>query len=130
VDPTAGGQYQLCLYAETPERVQFDAGIPAGEDWTSRPVGYRFDGDGETLSTVRLRRGALRSGIEAKGAGPLLDLPYLPIAAPNGITVQLHETSTGRCWGAHFPTSAITANTRGRAGSGRGVSGLLNARMN
>jgi Tol biopolymer transport system component len=127
VDPTTEGEYHLCVYGESPDRVQFDAGIPPGGDWTSRPTGYRFEADDDTLAMLRIRKGSRRSSVEAKGSGPSLDLPYLPIAAPNGVTVQLHESTTGRCWGAHFPAAAIARNLRGSAEAGGEQSGQLRA---
>jgi Tol biopolymer transport system component len=129
VDPTGNARYSLCLYAESPERVEFDAGVPADTDWKSRPRGYRLDLDGDSLAMVKLGTTPGRSTIEVRGAGDLLDLPYLPLAAPNGIRVQLHETTTGRCWGADFPTTAIRANFRGTAGNGPGESGQVRAEI-
>ena len=126
-DPTGDARYSLCLYAESPERVEFDAGVPAGADWKSRPRGSRLDLDGDSLAMVKLGKSRARATIEVKGAGDLLDLPYLPLAAPNGIRVQLHETESGRCWGADFPTTAIRANFRGTAGNGLGESGQVRA---
>jgi Tol biopolymer transport system component len=129
VDPTQGASYSLCLYAESPERVEFDAGVPEDADWKSRPRGYRLDLDGDSLAMIKLGTSRARSTIEVKGAGDLLDLPYLPLAAPNGIRVQLHETETGRCWGADFPTTAIKANFRGTAGNGLGESGQVRVQL-
>jgi Tol biopolymer transport system component len=129
VDPTGSGRYSLCLYAESPERVEFDAGVPSGAGWKSRRRGYRLDVEGDSLAAVKLGTTPGRTTVEVKGAGDLLDLPYLPLAAPNGIRVQLHESTTGRCWGADFPTTAIRANFRGSAGSGLGESGQVRAEV-
>ena len=127
VDPTQTGQYHVCLYGGSPVAVEFDAGLPPQADWKARRTSYRRDAKDDPVSTVKLRRGQTRSSIVVKGSGAALDLPYLPLAAPDGITVQLHESTTGRCWGAEFPTTSISANFAGTAGAGLGQAGRLRA---
>jgi Tol biopolymer transport system component len=129
VDPTADGHYHVCLYGGSPVAVEFDAGLPPEEGWKARRKIYRRDGERDPVEVVQLRGGESRSAIVVKGVGPALDLPYLPVAAPQGIDVQLHESTTGRCWGAHFPTSAIGANFAGTLGSGPGSYGELRAEI-
>jgi Tol biopolymer transport system component len=129
VDPTDAGHYHVCLYGGAPVAVEFDAGLPPEEGWKARRRVYRRDRDDDPVSLVQLRSGPSRSAIVVKGAGPALDLPYLPLAAPEGIDVQVHESTTGRCWGAHFPTAAITANFAGSLGSGLGTYGELRAEI-
>jgi Tol biopolymer transport system component len=126
-DPTQSAHYHVCLYGGSPIAVEFDAGLPPEQDWKERRASYRRDAKDDPVSMVKLRRGPTRSTIVVKGSGPALDLPYLPIAAPDGITVQLHESTTGRCWGAQFPTTSISANFAGTAGAGLGQAGRLRA---
>jgi hypothetical protein len=127
VDPTRSGHYQVCVYGGLPVGVEFDAGLPPKDDWKARRTSWRRDAKDDPVSMVKLRRGKTRSTIVVKGSGPALDLPYLPLAAPDGITVQLHESTTGRCWGAQFPTTSISANFAGTAGAGLGQAGRLRA---
>ena len=127
VDPTTTGRYHVCLYGGSPVAVEFDAGIPSQQDWKGRRATYVRKSTDDPVSTVKLRRGQARSSIVVKGSGAALDLPFLPVAAPDGITVQLHESTTGRCWGASFPNTSITANFAGTLGSGAGQTGRLRA---
>ena len=127
VDPTVSGHYHVCLYGGSPIAVEFDAGLPPEKGWTSHRASYRRGAKDDPVSMVKLRRGQARSTIVVKGSGPALDLPYLPLAAPDGITVQLHESTTGRCWGASFPNTSISANFAGAPGSGGRQAGRLRA---
>jgi Tol biopolymer transport system component len=127
VDPTATGHYHVCLYGGSPLAVEFDAGLPPAAGWKTSRASWRRDAKDDPVSLVKLRRGPSRSTVVVKGSGPALDLPYLPIAAPDGISVQLHESTTGRCWSAQFPTTSIRANFAGTAGVGLGQAGRLRA---
>jgi Tol biopolymer transport system component len=127
VDPTESGHYHVCLYGGSPIAVEFDAGLPPDEGWKARRTSWRRDANDDPVSMVKLRRGQTRSTIVVKGSGPALDLPYLPLAAPDGLTMQLHESTTGRCWGAQFPTTSIRANFAGTATGGLGQAGRLRA---
>jgi hypothetical protein len=42
-----------------------------------------------------------------------IDLPYLPLEVPQGLTVQLQETTSGRCWESAFPETDVGVNRRG-----------------
>lgn len=126
VDPDEG-RYQLCVYAGETMHAQIDAGVPAGAPWQGIKNGWqRKDPDG-AVGQVRLRTHARRKVAKVVTSSPALDLPYLPLAAPAGVTVQLHETTTGRCWEAAFPETAIGTNTRGAILPGRVARGAFNA---
>ena len=61
------------------------------------------------------------------GSSRILDLPYLPLDASNGVRVQLHESTTGRCWDGTFPVSTLKINTRGAVSSTGEIAGLVHA---
>ena len=132
-DPTAGGRYQLCVYAEA---LSLDAAAPvvprcAGEHrpcWRTFAGGYKLAAPGGALSSVTLSRGVDGRRIAVRGGGALLDAPYLPLAARDGIVTQVQETGTGRCWEARFPASSIRRNASS-AGPGGRRDGLLVAEL-
>lgn len=129
-DPTAGASYQACVYADG---VALDVAAPqaarcSGADrpcWRQFASGYKLLDPTGGLTSVVLTSSADARRIRVEGAGPLLDAPYLPLKGAKGIVVQLHETSTGRCWGASFPASAIRRNVGGVAAPGSRRNGLL-----
>ncbi|MEW6269324.1 MAG: hypothetical protein AB1689_08525, partial [Thermodesulfobacteriota bacterium] len=133
-DPAGDGLYQLCLYATS---LALDVAAPeapacAGADrpcWRSISKGYKlFDPRGGLTSlTLTSSPGARR--ILARGDGPLLDAPFLPLHGAQGIVVQLHETDTGRCWGADFAASSISRNVAGLPVIGSRRDGRFSARI-
>jgi len=132
-DPAGAGQYQLCAYAKS---LALDVAAPeapacsgAGRPcWRTIPKGYKLaDPDGGlTALTVTSSPNAQR--ILARGRGPLLDAPFLPLDGSQGLVVQLHETGSGRCWGAEFPAASIGRNIAGVAAPGSRRDGRLSAR--
>jgi len=133
-DPTAGGDYQLCVYARA---LALDASLPAapacGGDarpcWQALSAGHRLIDPKGGLASVRLARSGGRPRVLVRGTGALLDAPYLPMVAPEGLQVQLQETGTGRCWGAAFAAGDIERNVAGTTARGSGRDGHLVARV-
>lgn len=133
-DATQGGRYQLCVYGRS---LTLDTAAPAapacrgGERpcWLPIASGQRLvDPDG-AVTTLRLTTAGGRSRILLRGGGALLDAPYLPIVAPDGLVVQLQETGTGRCWGAEFAPGAIKRNIAGTTARGSRRDGRLVAQI-
>jgi hypothetical protein len=117
-DPTTATDYQLCLYEERDVGTQLvsSPGARAGRDWRSKGESFRFrlrrEERGEGLDDVRLngrRRG--RGAIAARGRGPGLELPELPLPGDADLTVQLHN-SDGACWTATFTDPRSNSRTR------------------
>ena len=133
-DPTDGGRYQLCAYGRS---LALDAALPDGPacDGAARPcwqtfsAGYRLVDPRGGLASVRLARGGGRPRVLVRGSGALLDAPYLPVVAPDGLRVQLHETGTGRCWGATFAPQDIKRNIAGTTARGSVRDGHLVAQL-
>jgi len=133
-DPSAGASYQACVYADG---VALDVAAPpaarcAGSDrpcWRQFASGYKLLDPAGGLTSVVLTRSDDTRRIRVEGSGTLLDAPYLPLEGAKGIVVQLHETSSGQCWGASFPASAIRRNTAGVAAPGSRRDGLLIAEI-
>ena len=131
-DP-AGGRYQLCVYAKS---LVMDVAAAAGPPctgngrpcWKTVTGGYKLTDPKGGLTSLRVsvRDGTAR--ILARGSGRHLDAPYLPVAAPQGLIVQLQDASSGRCWGVGFPTRAIKRNDRGTVAVGSARNGRLVAR--
>ena len=131
-DP-AGGHYQLCVYAKS---LVMDVAAANGPSctgsgrpcWKTLAGGYKLTDPKGGLTSLRVsvRDGAPR--ILARGDGRHLDAPYLPVAAPQGLIVQLQDTSSGRCWGVGFPLTAIKRNERGAVAVGSTRNGRLVAR--
>lgn len=123
--PNDGATYQLCLYAgDTPE-VEMD--VVAGPDGKLRDGdrGWRLRSPGVTALIAR--NGDKRARLTFRGDGPRIDAPYLPLIAPGGLTAQIHDTNSGRCFGAHFPPETIRRNQPGEARDGRFPDGRLAA---
>ncbi|MBM4268972.1 MAG: hypothetical protein FJ144_20565 [Deltaproteobacteria bacterium] len=113
VDPTQGGDYQLCVYAGESLHAQIDAGIPTGAPWQKVGRGWSRKDPRGALELVRLRKGSARSMVTIASSSAAIDLPYLPLEVPQGLTVQLQETTSGRCWESAFPATDIGVNRRG-----------------
>lgn len=129
-DPTASARYQLCVYGGS---LALDVATPdaprcARDErpcWRSFAAGYKLAAPGGGLSSVTLARSGGGRRIVVRGGGPLLDAPYLPVAGSGGVVVQLQDGATGRCWGAHFPATAIRRNTAGSGPGSRGDGWLV-----
>jgi hypothetical protein len=130
-DPVAGGNtYQLCIYdgsAGLPVLIGKMA-VPGGGSCSGKPCwkalaskGFVFKDRAATHDGVRqivLRAGEAGKGaILVSGAGSGLPLPgpkasgipYLD--AEPGVTVQLHESSTGNCWESSVDAADVQKNT-------------------
>jgi hypothetical protein len=70
-------------------------------------------------STPRLRQ------IVAKGSGPLLGAPDLPLDGTQGMTVQLQSPGDGPCWAAEFPPQSIKKNFAGDRTPGQRTNGWV-----
>lgn len=125
VDPQ-GAQYQLCAYAGDTMNAAIDAGIPQDGAWKSFSKGWRLKDDG-AVGFVRLRTSSKRRTAKIVTSSPAIDLPYLPLDAPNGVKMQLQELTTGRCWEADFDPSTIDMNRRGEITGGGVTSGAVRA---
>lgn len=117
-DPTRDGGYQLCVYGHS---LALDVAAPVAAAcnggtrpcWLPSGGGHRLVDPQGGLKTLRMTTAGGRRRVLVRGRGTLLDAPYLPIIAPAGLTVQLHETGTGRCWGAAFAPDDIKRNIAG-----------------
>jgi 6-phosphogluconolactonase (cycloisomerase 2 family) len=136
--PTASDAYAFCLYdASAAPQPRIDAVAPAaGTCFGTHPsipvpcwramsgplrrlnyndrnalTGLTPDGLGE----IRLREGTDRAQLQVKGAGALLELPALPLAAP--ARAQLHNLATGACWDATYSAPSVNgpADFRGKS---------------
>jgi len=133
-DPAGGARYQLCVYAAG---LSLDVAAPAAPAcagaarpcWQPLGVGYKLIDARGGLTSLRVTESGGASRVTLRGAGQLLDAPYLPLQAADGMVVQLQETSTGRCWGADLPASAIRYNVSGPAQRGTGRNGKLVAQI-
>lgn len=127
-DPTDDTRYELCLYAHDFAQIYTDLDIAVlpGENWSEVSKGYVLrNGEGGLLS-LSVRNLDRRSMIVAKGKGSMIDAPHLPLTAPTGVTVQLHDVAGDRCWSAYFNEESIEENHEGGlpshpAGPGRFV---------
>lgn len=129
IDPE-DSEYQLCVYTGETMNAQVDAAIPSGAPWRAMKKGWQRKNRGAAVEVVRLRSSPARTVAKIVSSSPALDLPYLPLDAPEGVTVQLHETTTGRCWEAAFPASGVKTNRRGEIGPGRVTRGVVRADLN
>ncbi len=129
VDPVEG-RYHLCVYTGETMNAQVDAGIPQGAPWARIRKGWQRKDRGGAVEIVRFRSSPARTVVKVVSSSPALDLPYLPLEAPDGVTVQLHETTTGRCWESAFPASAVRVNRRGEIAPGGVSRGHFGAALN
>lgn len=128
VDP-AEADYHLCVYGGETMSVQLDAGIPADDERESIENGWQRTDRGGAVERVTLRSSPKRAMATVASSSPALDLPYLPLDAPHGVRVQLHETTTDRCWEAAFPAEALRINTRGAVTSKGATPGIVRATL-
>lgn len=123
--PEDGAAYQLCLYAGDAPHVEMDVSTSPDGQVRDGNRGFRIRSNGTTALIAR--NGEKRARLTFRGQGPLIDAPHLPLAAPNGITVQLHDTNSGRCYGAHFAPETIRRNLPGEETRGQFPDGRLAA---
>ena len=126
VDP-GEAKYNLCVYAGDGMTTQLDAGIPDFVAWRPSAKGWLLKDAQGAVEKVRLRKGRTRSSIKITSSSPALDLPYLPLEVPGGVTVQLHEATTGRCWESAFTASDVRLNRRGAISSRGTTRGAVHA---
>lgn len=122
-DP-AQGSYQLCVYGRSLALDVATAAAPACDGggrpcWLKLGSGYKLLDPKGGLRSVTLSRKENGARIYVRGSGPLLDAPYLPVAASRGLVVQLQHAGSDRCWSADFPATAISRNVAGDAGGRR-----------
>lgn len=131
-DPSQDARYELCLYAHNGARLytDLDQAVLPGETWSRAPRGFVHRASGQGLSALSLRNLKHRSLIVAKGRGQVLGAPHLPLTAPSGVSVQLHDIAGGRCWGSYFSAESIERNYSGHEpGRPAGV-GRFTAKLN
>lgn len=128
-DPRDGTEYHLCLYAGDPLRVEMDVVVPSDGRWRELSNGHRLVGGTAGITGAILRNGDGRSRITLKGKGPLIDSPDLPLSAPNGVTVQIHEIGGERCFSTDFPIESIRRNLPGDASTAHGRDGRFAAQI-
>jgi Tol biopolymer transport system component len=134
VDPAGAGLYQICMYGRS---LALDVAAPEAPRcgssvlpcWRTQQFGYELLDPSGGLTRLTLSGAGGMRRILARGQGSLLDAPYLPVAGADGITVQLHDTGSGRCWGAAFPPAAIKRNVGGIAGTRSTHDGQLVAQL-
>lgn len=128
-DPAAA-HYQLCVYGK---RLALDVAAAEGPACTGsgRPCwkpladGYKLVDPKGGLTSLRVSARDGTPRILARGDGAHLDAPYLPLNAPQGVVVQLQETTTGRCWGVEHAPATIKRNERGTVAVGSKRNGRL-----
>jgi hypothetical protein len=112
-NPLAATSYQLCIY-DGASTLLFDATIPPGglcgasnpkPCWKDKPKGFDYNDKDLTaggINQLKLQEGLVagKAQIQVKAKGTLLDDPALPFGQP--VTVQLHNTENGVCWGAVY----------------------------
>lgn len=117
-DPTAGTDYELCVYVESGGAcnlvVHPDA--LAGKGWRKRRNGYEFlappGGNPNGIRRIRLRTGADgKSQVLIRGKGDLLGLEALPLPADAAVLVQLHN-GADRCWSTEFGQTPVEQTDR------------------
>lgn len=121
---SADARYQLCVYGGGERRLALDVALPAAPAcagagrpcWRNGTAAYKLLDPRGPLSSVSLTRSSATRRILVRGGGDLLDAPYLPLDTSSGLVVQLHESDSGRCWGASYAPSAVQRNDGGRAG--------------
>jgi len=136
-DPTDGAQYQLCIYGGPQGVVAMDVGTPeagacpggGAACWQQRGRHHKLRDPRGGIMSLSIFGGAAATRIQATGKGPLLDAPYLPLTGTQGLTVQLQDRTSGRCWSADFPAAAVRKNFAGTPGYGSRDDGWLVARL-
>jgi hypothetical protein len=128
-DPTTDTDYALCLYDQTAGvwSLALEANAPAASTcsakpcWIAKKAGFKYaseDGVPQGLVdlSINARSKIGQASISAKGVGPHLLLPALPLHEDPQVTVQLRD-SAGGCWGADFSTAMKSDATQFRAKS-------------
>jgi hypothetical protein len=136
-DPTGDGRYQLCVYGGPQGVVAMDLGMPeagecpggGGACWQKRGRQLKLRDPQGGIASLTIFGGAAATRIQASGKGVLLDAPYLPLTGTQGLTVQLQDRDSGRCWSADFPAAAVRKNFAGTPGYGSRDDGWLVARL-
>ena len=101
---SAGGQAAPAAPAAPPAPAPSSGGI----DYNDR-LG---DSDPDGLRQIIMEAGASRSRILARGLGPLLPFPFMPLVPP--VTVQL-RSENGECWGAVYSLPRINDGVQFKA---------------
>jgi Tol biopolymer transport system component len=129
-------RYQLCVYGGPLGAVAMDVGLPeadacagGGPCWKQRGRLTRLRDPNGGIASLTLFGGDTATRIQASGKGALLDAPYLPLTGTQGLTVQLQDRDSGRCWSADFPAAAVRKNFAGKPGYGSRDDGWLVARL-
>lgn len=119
-DPTVGTSYALCLYdASAAAQPVLASEAPADtmcafeecwEVYATNTVYLYVDGRHVVggLALLKLKSPPGGTNLQAKGGGPLLGLPALPLTPP--VRIQLHNSDTPTCW-----ESTYTSATRNDA---------------
>jgi cysteine-rich repeat protein len=122
-----GTDYALCVYdASAAPQPVMRVRAPAGgsclngfpcwrEQGTKGGIDYNDrlgDSDPDGLRQIIMEAGASRSRILARGLGPLLPFPFVPLVPP--VTVQLRGEN-GECWGAVYSQPRINDGVQFKA---------------
>jgi hypothetical protein len=104
-DPRIVTPYAFCVYAGS-DRVSATV-VLAGGGWKQvRRGGFRYKAhrsNNAAIERIWLRPGADgRTQLGVHAGGPAFELPTLPFAVGETVTVQLVNATTGTCWGAAF----------------------------
>jgi hypothetical protein len=116
-NPTSTAGYTLCIYAGSPAGVVIDAQVAAGGVCGGKPCwkaistkGYKFKDklaaqDGIAKILLKGSTGP-KSKIIFKGKDGGLDLTAstLPLSEAGPVSVRVHNSENGNCWGADFAT--------------------------
>lgn len=115
-DPTDDTDFVWCLYAGPSSALVAEAGVAGGDGWkTISSRGYKFTDtsaaqDGTLKVAIRGDPVLPRTRLLWKGKGTNLPLPALPLPQTGDVSVRVHNSSNGNCWGADFPPSTTIKN--------------------
>lgn len=115
-DPTDDTDFVWCLYTGPSATLVAEMGVAAGDGWkTISSRGYKFTDtsaaqDGTLKIAIRGDPFLPRTRLLWKGKGANLPLPALPLSQTDDVSVRVHDSSNGNCWGADFPPSATIKN--------------------
>jgi cysteine-rich repeat protein len=106
--PTAGTDYELCIYDAGAQVLAIPA--LAGAKWKAIGSGYRFKdktGSPGGAQVAKVKAGDEgKAKLELKGKGANLEMPVLGLSLP--VTAQLRNADGG-CWGAVFTAPVVNS---------------------
>lgn len=120
--PDVDTEYVWCAYAGTTPTLIAEIGVAGGGTCGNKPCwkelgsrGYKFadssaSQDGAIAVLLRGDPIAPRTRLKWKARGSSLPVPSLPLSQAGNVSVRVHNSANGNCWGADFPPSTATRN--------------------